>query len=297
MAIPAFFKIAAEAKKYKGASEGDISSVASVAGVGKFDPDKRIKPGEESDSLIKVKFDPDKRVNVEEIGDESTEVSQSSTFQKFDPDKRIDVNSEKEPSVDNKHDIENKTNDSSEARELSPNEISDGEYYTKLDERVDFASRGDGTWSGEPGQSEFTPNDAKAKEALENKGVNSIKYDKNGEPDFHPVSEGTVKIENMTADRYSYFDENGVRHVGNFEKADIKMAEQWNAECKEGRSDWTSRDVKEWVKDNHLTRHECLDKETVEYVDYDTHKECKHFGGVAECKARDTSNVGGKFDV
>ena len=149
----------------------------------------------------------------------------------------------------------------------------------------------------EPGKSDFTQNDPKVRETLANKGESSIKYDNNGEPDFHPISEATVEIENMTADRYSYFDENGIRHEGNFEKADKKLAEQWNAECKDNRSDWTTKDVKDWVKDNNLTRHECLDKKTVEYVDSGTHGECKHYGGVAECKARDNSNVGGNFDV
>ena len=298
MAIPAFFKIAAEAKKYKGAAEGDISSVAAVAGVGKFDPDKRIEPGKELANDVKVEFDPNKRIDVDKLDNDPLDVSPNSPIQEFDPDKRIDVDSETETSAENKHDAEKKTNDSSETKDLPKKEISDGEFYTKLEDRVEHASHGDGTWSGEPGQSEFTPNDPKAKEALEQKGLNSIKYDNNGEPNFHPVSEATVKIENMTANRYpSFIDENGVRHVCNFEKADIKLADQWNAECKDGKTDWNKSDVNKWVKDNNLTRHECLDKETMEYVDSDIHKECKHYGGVAECKARDISNSGGKFDV
>ena len=296
MAIPAFFKILSEAKKYKGAAEGDISSVASVAGVGKFNPDKRIEPGKEVTKEAQQKFDPDKRIDVDKQDIVSTNDSPNASAQKYDPDKRIDVD-DKPRSSDGERNPEQEKRTFSESNDIPDDEMPEVEFYTDLDDRVSFASYSDGTWSGEPGKSDFTPNDPKVRDTLANKGESSIKYDNNGEPDFHPISEATVEIENMTADRYSYFDENGVRHEGNFEKADKKLAEQWNAECKDNRSDWTTKEVKDWVKDNNLTRHECLDKKTVEYVDSGTHGECKHYGGVAECKARDNSNVGGNFDV
>ena len=260
---------------------GFIDTVAKASEVAKMDSNQPAQ-----------RFDVDKRIDVEK------NKSNDAKEKRFDPDKRIDVANDAEPSDDNHSYSEKKTNDSLETSELPFNEVSDCELYTKLEDRVEQASYGDGTWSGEPGQSEFTPNDLKAKKALENKGTNCIQYDKNGEPNFHPVSEGTVKIDNMTANRFpSFIDENGVRHVCNFEQADIKLADQWNAECKDGKTDWNKNDVNKWVKENNLTRHECLDKETMEYVNFDIHKECKHYGGVAECKARDMNNAGGKFDV
>ena len=92
MAIPAFFKALSEAKKYKDAAEGDVSSIASVTGVGKFNPDKRIEPGKEIViSESPQKFDPDKRIDVDNV----TNFDNPEDFvQKYDPDKRIDVDNE-----------------------------------------------------------------------------------------------------------------------------------------------------------------------------------------------------------
>ena len=92
MAIPAFFKALSEAKKYKDAAEGDVSSMASVAGVGKFNPDKRIEPGKEIViSESPQKFDPDKRIDVD---NNSNSDNPKDTVKKFDPDKRIEDDNE-----------------------------------------------------------------------------------------------------------------------------------------------------------------------------------------------------------
>ena len=279
MAIPAFFKIASEVSKAKNVAEGDVTSLA-TKGIKKFNPDKRIdtkntEPMKDSTQ----KFNPDKRLETSDEVDIENE-----TLFEFDNPSDIDINElMKNPGV------------LVDSIDVPADELADG-YFTKLEDRLDHAKHSKGTWSGEPGKSEFTPDDSKARAALEKKGENSISYNENGEPDFHSVSEGTVEIDNMTENRLSYIDDNGVRHIGNYDQADIKMKEKWNAECKDGRNDWTTKDVEKWVSDNNLTRHECLDKKTVEYVDSDLHKECKHYGGCSECKERDKV-IGGEFDV
>ena len=213
---------------------------------------------------------------------------------KFDPDKRIDVEKKDEPKKKNfdpdkrigKVETEFNLLEVNE-REI-PNEsdlVSKGKMFTDSGKRISWAQNGDGEWKGEPGISEFVPNKQNAKEALSKHGEDCIRYDSNGEPDFSKVAYETVEIDNMTEFR---------RGAGNnFDQADAKLAEKWNNECRNGKNDWTKSDVREWAdnEENNITRHERLDKKTVDYVDSDIHEECKHFGGCAECKARD--RIGG----
>ena len=93
-----------------------------------------------------------------------------------------------------------------------------------------------GKFEGERGNSKFIPSDetergAACKEKLAEYGKDGIEY-KNLEPDFSEVSEGTVKIDNMTEHRDDYYDENGELQSGNFSQADAKLAEQWNEQKK-----------------------------------------------------------------
>ena len=81
----------------------------------------------------------------------------------------------------------------------------------------------------------------------------------------------------------------------NFRKADEECAKQWNEQSKDGRTDWTARDIKEWRQDNKYSWHERLDMKTMDLVQRDVHEECKHYGGVAECKRHEALNGGG-FD-
>ncbi len=69
------------------------------------------------------------------------------------------------------------------------------------------------------------------KKKLAEYGKDGIEY-KNLEPDFSEVSEGTVKIDNMTEHRDDYYDENGELQPGNFSQADAKLAEKWNEQQK-----------------------------------------------------------------
>ncbi len=160
------------------------------------------------------------------------------------------------------------------------------EYFTTSEERKELAQKGKGEWRGGAGDSLFVPDDAKAKQALKEYKQEGIEY-KDGEPNFENVSEATVKIDNMTSERYG--------PSNNFDQANHKCAEKWNAELKDGRNDWTAREVENWRKENHYTWHERLDRKTMDLVQSDIHSECKHYGGVAECRRYEKANGGG-FD-
>lgn len=157
------------------------------------------------------------------------------------------------------------------------------ECMTTSAERKEFASHSDGEWTGEPGDSKFVPEKPEARDALSKYDQSGIDYS-DGEPDFSKVSESTVQIKNMTSNR-----------ADNFRKADEECAKQWNEQGKDGRNDWTARDIKEWRHDNRFSWHERLDMKTMDLVQRDIHDECKHFGGVAECKRHETLSGGG-FD-
>lgn len=167
---------------------------------------------------------------------------------------------------------------------------SESGYYTDYLDRFRATPREDspnGSWEGERGESKFVPNPEteqgqKAAEVLKANNLDGIEY-RNGEPDFSKCSESTVNIDNMTSDR-----------VNNFAQADIKCAEQWSADNKDGKAEWAARDVSDYRHENRFSWHERCDTKTMDLVSMDIHKFFKHSGGVAECKARD--NTGGGFD-
>ena len=159
--------------------------------------------------------------------------------------------------------------------------------YTTREDRVKFAEHSDGEWSGEPGNSNFSPTDKTeegrlASRILRENDMDGIEF-KDGIPDFSPLAVEVVSID-MTADRPE-----------NYRRAYCALANQWNAEAKDGRTDWIPRDVKEWKQENHLSPHECSDMKTVMFIPSEVHDAAKHYGGVAECKARENA-IGGVFD-
>lgn len=175
---------------------------------------------------------------------------------------------------------ENNTNDSSDNKENS-------EYQSTYDERIKQTPRKDsdrGEWEDERGESKFVPNDPEIKELLEKYGLDGIEY-KDGIPDFSDVSESTVEIDNMTENR-----------AENFKQCDEKCAEQWNKEARDGRTDWTARDVAQWRKENGYSWHERNDMKTCDLIPTRVNDYFGHLGGVSECKKRDASNDGGEFD-
>lgn len=145
----------------------------------------------------------------------------------------------------------------------------------------------DGKWEGERGDSKFVPSEETgrgkdAKEKLAEYGMDGIEY-KNAEPDFFRCAEATVQIDHMTEHCYD-----------NFPKADVKCAEEWNSEKRDGRTNWTREDVKKWREDHNYVWHERCDMKTMNLIPRPIHECCIHSGGRAECKARDAAQAGGK---
>ena len=237
-----------------------------------------------------IRFDPDKRIDLKEI---HTFIQQNDT--RFNADKRIDVDesrvfdleNEMKFDPDRRLDAKEAHNEEGESREKCG--VDEQKYYTTYNERLEHTPQKEcsyGTWEGERGESKFIPEDKEAKAALKEYGLDGIEY-RDAVPDFSECSEANVKID-MTQHRQSTVDKNtGERITGNFEKADTRCAERWNETGKDGKTDWTARDVSNWRKENQYTWHECSDMETCNLVPSAVHEECKHSGGVAEFKRRD----------
>ena len=160
-------------------------------------------------------------------------------------------------------------------------------YYSTYEERIKQtpAEESDrGEWSDDRGESDYTPTDEEVKDILEKYDKDSITYE-DAIPDFSEVSEATVEIDNMSEDR-----------AENFHQCDEKCAEQWNKEGRDGRTDWTARDVKEWRQMNGYSWHERNDMKTCDLVPTQVNAYFGHLGGVSECKKRDAGNGGSDFD-
>lgn len=193
--------------------------------------------------------------------------------------KSMDIDELDKPlSIEKKSDVfENKT----ETKDAGDN------FYSTYDERLkqtpkDGTDRGE--WDEERGESKFIPTEEKIKVILDKYGLDGINY-KNGIPDFSECSESTVEIDDMTENR-----------AKNFKQCDEKCAEQWNKEGRDGRSDWTPRDVAKWREDNGYSWHERNDMKTCDLVPTEINDYFGHLGGVSECKKRDANNNGGNFD-
>ena len=177
------------------------------------------------------------------------------------------------------------------------------EHFNSYEDRIAHTPKENselGSWEGERGESKFVPNEntdngQAAIEALKEKGQDGIEY-KDAEPDFSKCAEATVEIDNMTESRENYREADGTTREGNFTQADIKCAEKWSLEGKDGKNEWTAREVSNWRHDNNCSWHERCDTKTMDLVSFDIHNHCKHLGGVSECKVRDSVDVGGGFD-
>ena len=172
------------------------------------------------------------------------------------------------------------------------NEISDqreveNDYYSTYEERIKQtpAEESDrGEWSGERGESNYTPSDEEIKDILDNYDKESIAYE-DAIPDFSEMAESTVEIDNMSEERSE-----------NFRQCDEKCTEQWNREGRDGRTDWTARDVKEWRQANGYSWHERNYMKTCDLIPTQVNAYFGHLGGVSECKKRDAENGGSDFD-
>ena len=146
-----------------------------------------------------------------------------------------------------------------------------------------FLPSSKGSWEGEKGDSIWKPDpdcvplksnpEGKTWEEIEDKyGIDGVKF-KDGEPDFSEVAEATVEIDDFTGNRFE-----------NFAQADSRLAEKWNAEGRDGRTDWTARDVAAYRKENSLTWHERSDMKTMDLVPSEVHNNIPHAGGISAWK-------------
>ena len=166
-------------------------------------------------------------------------------------------------------------------------ERGENNYYSTYSERISQTPAEDGgrgKWTGQRGESGFAPNDSDIKGILRQHGIDEITY-KDGIPDFSKLSEATVGIKNMSENR-----------AENFSQCDEKCAEHWNKENRNGRNDWTAREVKQWRKENGYSWHERNDMKTCDLIPTKINDYFGHLGGVAECKKRDSYLNGGDFD-
>lgn len=131
-----------------------------------------------------------------------------------------------------------------------------------------------GRWEGERGDSlwrpdrdeipaRYNPEGKTWGQILDKYGIDGIEY-RNGEPDFSPISKGTVEIDDFTDDRAS-----------NFSQADEVLAKQRGCSPEE---------VRNWRKENGYTWHECRDCKTMQKVPSEVHNNMDHSGGVSEYK-------------
>ena len=120
------------------------------------------------------------------------------------------------------------------------------------------------TWSGERGKTYARPIDTDMQELLKEYGVKHIRYGKDGEPDFKPVSVAQIKIDDMTSSRSH-----------NFSRADEVYAK---------RIGKTPKEIRELRKREGLTWHEDSDMQNMYLVKSKINAYFKHSGGVSECK-------------
>lgn len=155
----------------------------------------------------------------------------------------------------------------------------ESDYLSTYEERIRHTPTGKNTerghWEDERGESKYIPSDEKIKEMLAKYGLDGIVY-KDGTPDFSRYSEATVEIDNMSENRQG--------KDGNFEQADQKCAEQWSKESRDGKTDWTGRDIANWRRENGYSWHECNDRKTCQLIPTEINDYFGHFGGVGECK-------------
>lgn len=142
-------------------------------------------------------------------------------------------------------------------------------------------------WDGERGEStcypeeNYVPVNQAMPSGQEMKNLCN-KYEQSGVsykdaiPDFSPFSHADVQIPNMSEQRYG--------PNGNFEQADTVLAKEYNEIAKDGKTDWTPRDIQDMREKNDLTWHECNDRKTCQLVPRDINSYFGHLGGVSECK-------------
>lgn len=137
-----------------------------------------------------------------------------------------------------------------------------------------------GNWTGERGNSKWIPekdfvpsnpctNPNQLSWDMINKkyNIDGVNFN-NGQPDFLEISKGNVEIDNFTENRFG--------KGGNFDQAAEKLSE---------KTGYSKSEIKEWMKDNKYTWHECNDCRTMQKVPTEVHGNISHTGGIAEIKS------------
>lgn len=165
--------------------------------------------------------------------------------------------------------------------------VQEDNYPSTYKERLDRTPNesGDrGYWTGERGESKFIPNDKEIADVLARFGKDGVSY-QDAIPDFSDFSACTIQIDNMTENRNN-----------NFTQCDEKCAEEWNAEKRDEKSNWTADDVASWRKENGYTWHERNDMKTCDLVPTKINAYFGHLGGVSEC-GKQGKNWEDEFDA
>lgn len=145
-------------------------------------------------------------------------------------------------------------------------------------DNIKYCPLNNGRWDGERGNSTWYPDKdvvpKKKNENSEKKNWGEILKEfkiegitfKDGEPDFEPISKGTVEIKDFKDDRDD-----------NFDKADIELAKKKGC---------LPEDVYRWRKENGYTWHECMDMKTIQKVPSSVHNNISHQGGISKIRER-----------
>lgn len=144
-------------------------------------------------------------------------------------------------------------------------------HIKPLDSRISQTPVTNVRWTGARGASKCIPLDAERIALLEHYGQTSVSYDRTGEPDFRPFEEIHTLIHDMSGNRQA-----------NFNSANQKLlGTQWAKH----RGLRTTADCQKYMKEHHLTWHECSDGVTMRLVNSDINSGFGHSGGVAELDA------------
>jgi hypothetical protein len=158
--------------------------------------------------------------------------------------------------------------------EHPPQKLEKGESSTFLPKEYDAAGNQNGNWEAERGDSKWIPSPEKIPgksnpegktwgKILDQYGIDGIDF-KDGEPDFSPLSKGTVEIDNFTDNRDK-----------NFAQADIAEAKKRGC---------TPEEIKKWREENGYTWHERSDCKTMDLVPSEVHNNIPHSGGISVIK-------------
>lgn len=225
-------------------------------------------------------------------------ISQAESFRINDFKRNEIGNSEelKKRELASANELNNKIRDSLENDSKEIDE--EPKFYSTELERLYQTPNENVEWpSGERGVGECVPKDPEMQEELAKFGQKSVFYNKDHIPDFSPVSIRSVEIENMSTTR---------EPRGNYEYADKKLAEQFNAEKYNGKDNWDSSDVRKWRREDLQKEtgeiwswHEEPDRKTCRLIPTKINDVFKHLGGVGECRRRDAAFLNNnevKFD-